>query len=88
MDTANNTYPALQLPASELSAFAVTTDRFIISLKNIELIRFTPDNVDYFNNWIVAHNIRDIATEKLKRKKRPLLIQVKAGKDCISIKNK
>ncbi len=48
MDTANITYPALAFPASEISAFAVAIDYFILSLKNGEIIHFQPDNTQIF----------------------------------------
>lgn len=60
MDTANNTYPSLQFTASELSAFTVSFDSFIISLKNGELIHFTPDNIENFHDWLTAHGVRDV----------------------------
>jgi len=67
MDIANNTYPALAFPASELSAFAIVIDYFIISLKNSELIHFTPDNADYSHNWLIAHNIPYIENKRTKK---------------------
>ncbi|CAM2854475.1 hypothetical protein DRF59_00935 [Chryseobacterium flavum] len=63
MDTANNTYPDLKFPSSELSAFAVTIDFFIISFKNGNLIHFVPDNVQTFYDWLIAHGVRDIQKE-------------------------
>lgn len=73
MDTANNTYPALQFSAPELSAFAVAVDLFIISLKNGNLIHFVPDNTDNFYHWLITHNIRDIANEKTKKEEMPVI---------------
>lgn len=67
MDTANNTYPALAFPTSELSAFAIAIDCFIISLKSSDLIHFTPDNTDDFPNWLIAHNIPYIENKKAKK---------------------
>lgn len=64
MDTANNIYPAFQFPASELSAFAVASNIFTISLKNREIIHFHPDDVQDFHNWLMVNGIRDIQTEK------------------------
>lgn len=69
MDTANITYPALEFPASEISAFAVTFDVFILSLKNGKLIKFAPDNVDEFYHWLTIHNIRDIEKTETKKEK-------------------
>lgn len=60
MDTDNKLYPGLQFPASELSAFAVCIDLFIISLKDGEIIRFTPDNVQVFNDWLISNGVRDV----------------------------
>ncbi|WP_026769739.1 hypothetical protein [Asinibacterium sp. OR53] len=77
MDTASNTYPALEFPASELSAFAVTIDCFIISLKNGKIIHFTPDNVGDFYHWLISHNVRDIQKKETK-KEEPSVI--KSGK--------
>ncbi|MBN8784278.1 MAG: hypothetical protein J0G98_14560 [Terrimonas ferruginea] len=65
MDTGNETYPAFNIPAAELSAFTVSIDLFIISLKNGELIRFTPDDVGRFYDWLISHNVRDIRTTKM-----------------------
>lgn len=65
MGTAKNTYPALQYPASDLSAFAVCIDMFIISLKNGEIIHFTPDNVQRFYDWLIDHSVRDVRNEAI-----------------------
>ncbi|WP_338839280.1 hypothetical protein [Flavobacterium ginsenosidimutans] len=67
MGTAKNTYPALQYPASDLSAFAVCIDMFIISLKNGEIIHFTPDNVQRFYDWLIDHSVRDVQNEAIVR---------------------
>ena len=64
MGTDNTTYPALGLPAAELSAFAICSDFFILSLKNGELIHFIPDDVLSFYAWLVAHDIRDVHKSK------------------------
>lgn len=65
MDTGSKNYPALNIPDSELSAFTVCIDLFIISLKNGELIRFTPDDVGRFYDWLISHSVRDIRTTDL-----------------------
>lgn len=65
MGTAKKTYPALQYPASDLSAFAVCIDMFIISLKNGEIIHFTPDNIQEFYDWLIAHSVRDVKNETM-----------------------
>ncbi|WP_134091130.1 hypothetical protein [Olivibacter sp. XZL3] len=71
MDTAKNTYPAFEFPASELSAFAVTIDFFSISLKSGKIIHFQPEDVQSFYDWLVAHGIRDIQKEE---KAKPAVI--------------
>ncbi len=71
MDTANNTFPALQFPASELSAFAVTMDVFTISLKNGKLVQFKPHNVQTFYDWLIAHGVRDIKEDERAKEKPP-----------------
>lgn len=59
-----DSYPGLKHKASELSAFAVAIDTFIISLKNKELIRFVPDDSKRFRTWLTVHGIRDVDKEK------------------------
>lgn len=68
MDTANNTYLAFQFPASELSAFAIASGIFTISLKNGKIVHFCPDDVQHFHDWLTAHEIRDIQKEEEKAK--------------------
>jgi len=63
MDTVNNTYPDFHFTASELSAFAVGTDMFTISLKSGEIIHFIPDKPSCFHQWLSMHGVRDIAKE-------------------------
>ena len=72
MDTVNNTYPALEFPAFELSAFTVASGCFSISLKNGKIIHFTPENEDDFCHWLNTHNIRDIRKEETKNEKMPV----------------
>jgi len=88
MDTVNNTYPALKFPASELSAFVATIDFFIISLKNGDVIHFTPDNVDNFYHWLMVHNIRDIKTEETKMELSPVINSGGGWKELFKRKSK
>ncbi len=88
MDTVNNTYPALKFPASKLSAFAATIDFFIISLKNGDVICFTPDNVDNFYRWLMVHNIRDIKVEKTKKELSPVINSGGSWKELFKRKSK
>lgn len=64
MDTANNTYLAFQFSASELSAFAVASGIFTISIKNGKIVHFCPNDVQHFHDWLTAHEIRDIQKEE------------------------
>lgn len=59
-----DSYPGLKPKASELSAFAFAMDIFIISLKNKELVRFTPDDPKRFRAWLNTHRVRDVDQEK------------------------
>lgn len=72
METIKSTYPALNFTASELSAFAFTTNLFTISLKNGQIINFTPDDTDDFYNWLIAHNVRDVQNTEIKIEEPPI----------------
>ena len=80
MDTVSNIYPALAFPASELSAFAVTIDCFILSLKNGTVVRFMPDDLGEFYHWLIIHNIRDIHNEETKKEIPPVTNSVSGWK--------
>ncbi len=69
MNIVNNTYPALEFPASELSAFGFISNFFSISLKNRTIIHFTPDDMQSFYNWLISHGVRDIRGNYMERKK-------------------
>lgn len=45
----------------ELSAFAVTLDTFVISLKSGNIVHHVPDHHDNFLSWLRAGNVREIA---------------------------
>lgn len=64
-----NSYPGLDVKASELSAFGVAIDVFVLSLKNRELVRFTPDDPKAFRAWLSAHGVRDV-DQAIKPKKK------------------
>jgi hypothetical protein len=55
-----DSYPGFKYKASELSAFGVAIDTFVISLRNKELVRFTPIDAGHFRAWLTAHGIRDV----------------------------
>ncbi|KUG10556.1 MULTISPECIES: hypothetical protein [Weeksellaceae] len=61
MDSKDNFYPDFDQPASQLSAFSLCIDVFIISLKNGEIVRFKPNKIAHFKEWLCRFNIRDIA---------------------------
>ncbi|ADQ15949.1 hypothetical protein Lbys_0154 [Leadbetterella byssophila DSM 17132] len=79
MDTENNTYPTLQFPASELSAFSVATNFFSISLKNGEVIHFTPDDMEAFYNWLIKQGVRDIRNDILEEKRTSVAVKSVGG---------
>ncbi|WP_028298572.1 hypothetical protein [Olivibacter sitiensis] len=54
-------YPEFDYPASHLSAFSLCIDVFIISLKNGEIVRFKPNEIAHFKEWLRRFNVRDIA---------------------------
>ena len=56
-------YPNLAYPASQLSAYSLSIDLFVISLKTEEIIRFKPDDVQKFKQWLEKFKIRDINAE-------------------------
>ncbi|WP_460685599.1 hypothetical protein [Niabella aquatica] len=69
MNTVNNTYPALEFPASELSAFGFISNFFSISLKNGTIIHSAPDDMQSFYNWLISHGVRNIGANYMESKK-------------------
>lgn len=61
MDKAQSFYPNFDHPASHLSAFSLCIDVFIISLKNGEIVKFKPDDIAHFKEWLDRFKVRDIA---------------------------
>lgn len=61
MESKENFYPDFDLPASQLSAFSLCIDVFIISLINGEIVRFKPKEIAHFKEWLCRFNVRDIA---------------------------
>ncbi len=59
--TMNNTFPGFGYEVGELSAFLITLDIFIISLKNQDIIRHQPPDPFAFRDWLAHHNIRDVS---------------------------
>jgi hypothetical protein len=56
MLTANFPYKA-----EELSAFLLSIDTFIISLKNGQVVKHATDDTKPFYDWLVEHDVRDIS---------------------------
>ncbi|MCT3639639.1 MULTISPECIES: hypothetical protein [Weeksellaceae] len=54
-------YPDFTHPASQLSAFSLCIDVFIISLKNGEIVKFKPNDIAHFKEWLNRFKVRDVA---------------------------
>ncbi|MCD6062579.1 MAG: Uncharacterized protein K0R82_490 [Flavipsychrobacter sp.] len=52
-------------PAEELSAFILSIDTFIISLKSGQVVKHATKDIESFYQWLVVNNVRDIARQKL-----------------------
>lgn len=61
MDNAHVFYPEFNYPASQLSAFSLCIDVFIISLKNGDIVKFKPNEIVHFKEWLNHFKVRDIA---------------------------
>ena len=61
MDSEDIFYPEFEHPASHLSASSLCIDVFIISLKNGEIVRFKPNEIAHFKEWLNRFKVRDIA---------------------------
>ena len=60
MFTANFPYRA-----EELSAFILSIDTFIISLKTGQVIKHATKDIESFHQWLLVNNVRDIARQKM-----------------------
>ena len=49
----------------ELSAFILSIDTFIISLKTGQVIKHATKEIQPFYEWLVVNNVRDIARHKI-----------------------
>jgi len=54
-------YEGFEYPAAQLSAFLLSIDEFIVSLKNGEIVRFSPASIEGFKQWLLINNVRDIS---------------------------
>jgi len=57
-------YPDFDYPATQLSAFSLCIDTFIISLKNGEIVSFEPKEKAHFKEWLNRFKVRDINVDK------------------------
>jgi hypothetical protein len=53
--------------AEELSAFILSIDTFIISLKNGQVVKHATEDTKPFYDWLVQHDVRDIAKQAVIR---------------------
>jgi hypothetical protein len=60
MFTANFPYNA-----EDLSAFILSIDTFIISLKTGQVVKHATKDIEPFYQWLLANNVRDIARNKI-----------------------
>jgi len=57
----NNHFEGFPHPARVLSAYIYSIDTFIISLKgSTQLVRFVAPQPEDFEQWLIAHNIRNV----------------------------
>lgn len=63
MGNENNHYPEFEYAASQLSAFVLSIDTFVISLKNGQMAHFRPKDVKSFRDWLIKHRVRDISVD-------------------------
>jgi len=61
MDNEHIFYPEFNHPATQLSAFSLCIDIFIISLKNSEIVKFKPDDIIHFKEWLDRFKVRNVA---------------------------
>lgn len=56
-------YLNFEHPVSQLSAFSLCIDVFVISLKNGKIVRFKPQDIVHFEEWLRKYSIRDIRVD-------------------------
>ncbi|OJY83542.1 MAG: hypothetical protein BGP13_02130 [Sphingobacteriales bacterium 40-81] len=61
MDNERIFYSEFDHPTSQLSAFSLCIGVFIISLKNGGIVRFKPNEIAHFKEWLDHYKVRDIA---------------------------
>lgn len=55
-----STYPDFIYPAENISAFHLSLNSFVLSLKNGEIVRFAPKDTEAFLLWLKSHHVKDI----------------------------
>ena len=65
MNTAiDKQYPGFEFKAADLAAFSFSCDTFFIALKGkTAIIKFSPDDIENFTNWLSENGIRDIRND-------------------------
>lgn len=53
-------FPGFNHSPNELSAFHLSLNSFVLSLKNGKLIRFAPEDTEAFLHWLKKNRIKDI----------------------------
>lgn len=65
MDTQKRIFPSFGFEAATLSAYILTLDTFIISLKNGRVIHHIPEDVEKFEHWLAEHKVRNVQNAAL-----------------------
>ena len=55
-----NLFPGFEHCAEALSAFHLSIDSFVMSLKTGEIIRFMPEDTEAFLKWLLDNHVKDI----------------------------
>ena len=53
-------FPGFKHCAEELSAFHLSLNSFVMSLKTGEIIRFVPEDTASFLQWLLDNHVKDI----------------------------
>lgn len=63
MNNYNTSYHSFNYSIDQLLAFLFYQNVFFILLKDESIIRFKPDSIKQFRNWLLANGIREVKTE-------------------------
>ena len=53
-------FPGFEHGAEVLSAFHLSIDSFVMSLKSGEIVRFVPEDTAAFLQWLLDNRVKDI----------------------------